>query len=240
MSKILISARDIKKEYNIGHTVLHVLKGIDLDLIEGEIIAIIGKSGAGKSTLLHILGMLDRPTSGDLIFNGETLGGKSDKDLAEFRNREIGFIFQFHHLISEFNAYENVLLPAMISGNKNNNSETRAKSLLERVGLSERLTHRPNELSGGELQRVAVARALINEPAIILADEPSGNLDLQNSEMLHDLIWELAREQGFTFVIVTHDISLAKRADRIMLIKDGVIEKIDIEKFNEQFFLENV
>ncbi|HDY90227.1 MAG TPA: ABC transporter ATP-binding protein [bacterium] len=233
MNKIILSAECITKNYYVGNTVLEVLKGVDLDLMEGQIIAIIGESGAGKSTLLHLLGFLDRPTSGQLKFNAENLNEKTEIELAQFRNNQIGFIFQFHHLLPEFNAFENVLMPALIARKNSSDIIRRVEYLLDRVGLSKRLKHRPGELSGGELQRVAVARALINEPAIVLADEPSGNLDHRNSEMLHDLIWNLARENNYSFVIVTHDLSLAKKADRVMLLNDGTIEDIESERLNE-------
>ena len=235
MSKIVLRANNITKNYYVGSYVLEVLKGVNFDLIEGQIIAIIGESGAGKSTLLHILGMLDRPTSGYLTLNGENLSEKSDIELAGFRNHQVGFIFQFHHLLPEFNAIENVMMPAMIAGKNMGISTQRAEYLIERVGLSDRRNHRPGELSGGELQRVAVARALINEPAIVLADEPSGNLDHRNSEMLHDLIWNLARENSYTFAIVTHDMSLAKKADQVMHLREGIVEEVDLKKFSEQF-----
>jgi len=236
VERVILSTRNITKKYVVGKSVLEVLSGVNLDLVEGKITAIVGESGAGKSTLLHILGMLDRPTTGTLALNGEDLIGKTDSELAIYRNRFVGFIFQFHHLLPEFNALENVQMPALINGNNNWELRDRAVSLLESVGLSERMNHRPNELSGGELQRVAVARALMNNPSIIFADEPSGNLDHRNSEMLHNLIWDLASEHNCTFVVVTHDMGLAKRADRIMKLQDGVLEDIDREKFSEQFF----
>jgi lipoprotein-releasing system ATP-binding protein len=201
---------------------------------------VVGESGAGKSTLLHILGMLDRPTSGSLILNNEEVVGKTDENLAGYRNTLVGFIFQFHHLLPEFSAVENVLMPARISGKSGGESRERAMYLLERVGLSKRLQHRPGELSGGELQRVAVARALMNEPALVLADEPSGNLDHRNSEMLHELIWSLAREQKCTFVIVTHDLLLAEKADRIVQLHDGIAETVDFKKITERIFYKNV
>ena len=235
MPKTVLSARYITKNYIVGNSVLEVLNGVCLDLMEGQIAAIVGESGAGKSTLLHILGMLDRPTTGHLALDGELLSNKSDVELAHFRNHQVGFIFQFHHLLPEFDAFENVMMPALIAGKKMPATTERAEYLLERVGLSHSLNHRPGELSGGELQRVAVARALINEPAIVLADEPSGNLDHRNSEKLHDLIWNLAREHNCTFVIVTHEISIAKRADRVLHLTEGVIKEIDFQKFNEQF-----
>ncbi|MFC1528627.1 ABC transporter ATP-binding protein [Candidatus Latescibacterota bacterium] len=232
MKNIILSARNITKNYVMGKSTLEVLQGVDLDLVEGKILAIIGESGAGKSTLLHILGMLDRPTSGTMSLNGEDLITKTDEELAVYRNRFVSFIFQFHHLLPEFNALENVAMPAIISGKTLADSRGRAGLLLEKVGLSERIIHRPNELSGGELQRVSVARALMNDPSIIFADEPSGNLDHRNSEMLHDLIWDLAREHNCTFVVVTHDIALAKRADRIMKLQYGVLEEISREKIS--------
>ena len=235
MSRIILSADDIHKKYVVGNNTLEVLKGAELKLIEGEVLAVVGESGAGKSTLLHILGMLDRPTSGSLAINGEELVGKTDFELAVYRNQFVGFIFQFHHLLPEFNALENVQMPALINGKSTSETHDRAVYLLEQVGLSGRIQHRPGELSGGELQRVAVARALMNAPAIVLADEPSGNLDHKNSEMLHDLIWDLARDHGNTFVIVTHDTSLARRADRVVKLSDGVLHDVTTEKNNEHF-----
>ena len=235
MSRIILRADNIRKNYVVGHTVLEVLKGAELKLNEGEVLAIVGESGAGKSTLLHILGMLDRPTSGSLAINGEDLVGKTDLELAVYRNQFVGFIFQFHHLLPEFNALENVQMPALINGKTPAETRKRAVFLLEQVGLGERIHHRPGELSGGELQRVAVARALMNAPAIVLADEPSGNLDHKNSEMLHDLIWDLARDHGNTFIIVTHDTSLARRADRVVRLSDGILNDVTPEKNNEHF-----
>jgi len=240
LARTILSARGITKHYTVGGSTLKVLKGVDLDLAEGEILAIIGESGAGKSTLLHILGMLDRPTSGSLMLNGEEAVGKSDIDLAGYRNSLVGFIFQFHHLLPEFTALENVLMPARIAGRNGNETRSRAESLLGRVGLSSRLKHRPGELSGGELQRVAVARALMNEPSLVLADEPSGNLDRRNSQVLHELIWNLAREHNCTFVIVTHDLALAERADRIVLLNDGITEPVDFKEISERIFYKNV
>lgn len=224
----------------MGGSVLEVLKGVELELIEGQILAIVGASGAGKSTLLHILGMLDRPTSGDLILDGESLIGKSEEELASYRNNQVGFIFQFHHLLPEFNAVENVMMPAVIQGKNGAKARERAKFLLERVGLSERLGHRPGELSGGELQRVAVARALMNEPAMIFADEPSGNLDRHNSDILHELIWNLAREHKSSFVLVTHDLLLAEKADKVALLSDGKTKEIDLKNTNERLLFKSV
>ena len=234
MGQVILTARGIKKNYYVGKTVLEVLKGVDLELVEGQILAIVGKSGAGKSTLLHILGMLDRPTSGSLSLNGEDLINKKDIEMATYRNRFVGFIFQFHHLLPEFNAFENVVMPALITGKTLAESKDRVEFLLEKVGLLDRINHRPNELSGGELQRIAVARALMNEPSMVFADEPSGNLDHRNSEKLHVLIWDLAREHKCSFVIVTHDIRLAQRADRMFKLEDGVLEEVDREKISER------
>lgn len=235
-----MAAQGISKHYTIGGTTLEVLRGVDLELAEGEILTIVGESGAGKSTLLHILGMLDRPTGGSLKLDGNEVVGKNDSELANYRNNLVGFVFQFHHLLPEFTALENVMIPSRIRGSNGGETRERARLLLDRVGLSERMQHRPGELSGGELQRVAVARALMNEPKLVFADEPSGNLDHRNSEMLHDLIWNLAREHGCTFVIVTHDLGLAQRADRAVLLQDGVIEELDVKKISERIAFKNV
>ncbi len=203
---------------------LQVLKGIDLTIREGEVVAIAGPSGAGKTTLLQILGTLDTPDGGTLIINGTDTSRLSDKELAAFRNKQIGFVFQFHQLLPEFTALENVMIPALIAGEKRQAAEKRALELLDFLGMSQRTTHKPNELSGGEKQRVAVARALINKPAVILADEPSGSLDSKNKEELHALFFELRDKMRQTFVIVTHDEQLASDADRIIHIKDGIID----------------
>jgi len=235
VAKKIITALGITKNYIVGNSVLEVLTGIDLDIDRGEILAIVGGSGAGKSTLLHILGMLDRPTSGAISINGDNIVNKTDIELALYRNKMVGFVFQFHHLLPEFNALENVMMPALIDGRNDKNTVKRAGMLLEKVGLSQRSKHRPGELSGGELQRVAVARALMNEPTIVLADEPSGNLDHRNSEMLHDLMWGLAREHKYTFVIVTHDMSLAGRADRVVQILDGTLKELKKTELSELF-----
>lgn len=203
---------------------LRVLKNIDISIYKGEILAIVGHSGAGKSTLLHILGALDRPTHGNLYLNETDIFKMTDTQLAHFRSQHIGFVFQFHHLLPEFNAIENVAMPGLICRKAADQSMARAEHLLKQVGLSERLYHRPRELSGGEQQRVAFARALMNDPKIILADEPSGNLDLKNSEALHQLMWELVRRTGKTFVVVTHNHELADRADRVIELMDGEIK----------------
>lgn len=218
----MIEARNIHKYFDD----LHVLKGVDLHIKKGEIVTIVGASGAGKTTLLHILGTLDsfdKTKDSKLIVNGMDVGLLSGKKMARFRNENLGFIFQFHQLLPEFTAIENVCIPAFIKKTPKNVAMKKAGELLTFLGLSERFTHKPNELSGGEQQRVAVARALINDPAIILADEPSGNLDTESAENLHNLFFQLRDEFGQTFVIVTHNEDLANMADRKLTMQDGVI-----------------
>ena len=213
----MIQAQNIVKRYGE----LEVLRGIDFHVESGEVVSIVGASGAGKTTLLQILGTLDLPDTGSLTIDGHTTTGLSRKQLSEFRNRNLGFVFQFHRLLPEFNALENVLMPAWIGGQSTSQARPRAEQLLQDLGLSHRLDHNPAELSGGEQQRVAVARALMNSPKVLFADEPSGNLDSENAAMLHDLFFELREKTGQTIVMVTHNEDLANRADRSLRMADG-------------------
>ena len=215
----MIDIQNIQKSFDT----LHVLRGVDLHVDKGEIVSIIGKSGAGKTTLLQIIGTLDKPDSGKVLINNTDVFALKDKELARFRNRHIGFIFQFHQLLPEFTALENVLIPAMIAGENTATATNRAKQLLSELGLAERMTHKPNELSGGEKQRVAVARAMMMSPDVILADEPSGSLDEANKRELHKLLLDLRERYNQTIIIVTHDKELASISDRIVTIKDGQI-----------------
>jgi lipoprotein-releasing system ATP-binding protein len=215
----VITTLGIQKSYND----LRVLKGIDLTIQQGEIVSIVGASGAGKTTLLQILGTLDRPDAGSIQIANTDVTSLSLNELAKFRNLHIGFVFQFHQLLPEFTALENVSMPAWIAGKDEDETETRAKMLLEYLGLTARIRHKPSELSGGEQQRVAVARALMNSPSVILADEPSGNLDSKSASALHDLFFELRKKFNQSFIIVTHNEELANRADRKLTIRDGVI-----------------
>lgn len=219
--EILIEVTSLKKSYPVTNdTRLEVLKGISLNILKEEIVAIVGKSGAGKSTLLHILGTLDKPESGKVLFESEDVFLKKEKQIAEFRSKKIGFIFQFHHLLPEFTAIENVMIPSMISGTMD---KTRAEEVLTEVGLKNRLEHKPSELSGGEAQRVAIARALINSPKLVLADEPTGNLDSENADAVIDLIFDLRKKYKQTFVIVTHNEEFANKCDRIIKLHDGKV-----------------
>jgi lipoprotein-releasing system ATP-binding protein len=223
-NKIILKAENIKKRFQIGKKAsLEVLNGVSLEVKYGDVSVIVGASGAGKSTLLHILGGLDKPSEGVIYYDDQNIADLNDDKLAKFRNREVGFVFQFHHLLPEFTALENVCIPGMIQHRNMKELKTRAISLLTEVGLKDRLEHKPNELSGGEQQRIAVARALINSPKIIFADEPSGNLDKENSRMLHQLIFDLRDRYNHSFVIVTHNQELTERADTIYKIVDGRI-----------------
>ena len=216
----MIQVRNIEKSFGT----LKVLKGIDLDVKKAEVVSIMGASGAGKSTLLQILGTLSTPDAGSLVIDGIDVLSLSSKALADFRNRKIGFVFQFHHLLPEFTALENVMIPAFIAGRSKKDAEEAAKALLTDLGLAERFTHKPSELSGGEQQRVAIARALINKPAVLFADEPSGNLDSRTKEELHKLFFTLRDKYGQTIVIVTHDPDLAGMCDRSLFMRDGQFE----------------
>jgi lipoprotein-releasing system ATP-binding protein len=221
-----ISARQLKKSFRNGGVVIDVLKDINLNLGEGETMAIVGASGIGKSTLLHILGTLDRPDRGTLLFHGDDVFRYDDVKLAKFRNEKIGFVFQFHHLLPEFSAAENAMMPALIHGMSKSQAATAAESILIRVGLKDRLKYRVGKLSGGEQQRVALARALILKPAVLLADEPTGNLDKGNSEQVHDLLLELNQELSMSLVVVTHNMELASYMTRRVTIADGRLKEI--------------
>lgn len=215
----IITAKSITKSYGT----LPVLRGIELQIEKSEIVSIVGASGAGKTTLLTILGTLDRADGGELLIDGQDISKLNHKQISVFRNNKIGFVFQFHHLLPEFSALENVCMPAFIAKKPKTEAENRSKKLLAILGLSDRMTHKPSELSGGEQQRVAVARALVNNPAVVFADEPSGNLDSATSKSLHELFFQLREELGQTFVIVTHNEELAMMADRKLVIKDGLV-----------------
>jgi lipoprotein-releasing system ATP-binding protein len=216
----MIIGKNIKKQYGS----LEVLKGVDIHIEQSEVISIVGSSGAGKTTLLTILGTLDRPSSGEILFNGINITSLSEKKLAAFRNQHIGFVFQFHHLLPEFTALENICIPAFINKVSKKEAELKATELLELLGLKHRANHKPSELSGGEQQRIAVARALINDPKVIFADEPSGNLDSENAQNLHQLFFKLRDELKQTIVVVTHNEILANMADRKLIMKDGLIQ----------------
>jgi lipoprotein-releasing system ATP-binding protein len=228
---IVLEAVDLAKVYRGGDGgTITVLNGVNLQVARGDMVAVVGASGAGKSTLLHLLGALDKPTQGVVRIAGETLTGRSDDDLSKLRNSSVGFVFQFHHLLREFTALENVMMPLRIAGWEEDRSRRRAAELLDRVGLGGRTEHKPAELSGGEQQRTAVARALAIDPVVLLADEPSGNLDHANSERLHDLLVGLARDLEIAMVIATHNRSLASRADRTLLLEDGRLTDTDVRE----------
>jgi lipoprotein-releasing system ATP-binding protein len=229
----VLEAGDLTKVYTSGDAggdPITVLDGVTLQVGRGEMVAIVGASGAGKSTLLHLLGALDQPTRGWVRIGGERLDARTDDELSAMRNRQVGFVFQFHHLLREFSARENVMMPLRIAGWDEARAKARASELLERVGLAARMEHRPAALSGGEQQRTAVARALATDPVILLADEPSGNLDHQNSERLHDLFVALSRDLEIAMVIATHNKSLAARADRVLLLEDGRLADTDVRE----------
>ena len=226
--RAILKASGVEKSFATPRGTLQVLSGVHLEVAAGESVAIVGASGVGKSTLLHVLGALDRPTGGQVVIGGQSLFDLDDAALAAFRNRTVGFVFQFHHLLSEFSAVENVMMPGLISGSSLAAARERAMELLDSVGLGRWAEHRPGELSGGEQQRVAVVRALMNSPRLLLADEPSGNLDRDAARDLHHMLDRLRREQGVSLVIVTHDLELAKQADRVLRLADGVAIPIDL------------
>jgi len=219
----MIEALDLHKSFHLDRTEVHVLNGVTLEIKRGELVAIVGASGVGKTTLLHILGTLDRPTSGTVRYDGEDLFARADQALAEFRNRKIGFVFQFHHLLPEFTAVENAMMPALIQRQGTEEARAAAEAILREVGMGHRLEHRTGELSGGEQQRVAVARALVLRPDLVLADEPTGNLDTHTGDEVFRLMRDLNRARGITFVIVTHNEALSSQADRIIRMVDGMI-----------------
>ena len=219
---MMLRLEDIRKSFDTGRDRLHVLSGVNLTVGEGEIVAIVGPSGVGKSTLLHIMGALDVPTSGKVYVRDTDVFAMSEAERAAFRNRTVGFVFQFHHLLRELTALENVMMPCLVGGMDRDEAASRAEELLAAVRLSDRADHRPGELSGGEEQRAAVARALAARPLVVLADEPSGNLDRASSNELHDLIWGLRESIGQTFVIITHNPDLFERADRVVVLKEGL------------------
>ena len=227
----LLQARGVRKQYEGGDgQPIDVLAGVDLDVSRGEFVSIMGASGAGKSTLLHLLGALDRPSGGTISLDGAEYHALAGDQLAELRSRKVGFVFQFHHLLREFTALENVMLPQLIAGVAPDGARARAEELLAAVGLAGRMTHEPGRLSGGEQQRVAVARALANDPVLLLADEPSGNLDAHNAERLHDLFAGLARRYETAVVVVTHNMQLSQRADRILSLTDGRLVPLDASR----------
>ena len=225
MTQALVVASNVKKSFRHMGRKLEVLRGVDMEIHDGEMIGIIGPSGAGKSTLLHCIGTLDAPTEGTIVLAGEEVTKLTGARLAELRNRTIGFVFQFHHLLPEFSALENVFMPGLVQGKSRKEVEPRALALLEEVGLKERVLHRPGELSGGEQQRVALARALFLEPRLLLADEPTGNLDSATSAQIHELFFAINKQRGTTIVVVTHNPALAERMARVVTLQDGRVEK---------------
>ena len=220
----LISARGLRRWFDLGNRRIEVLRGVDLDLYPGDMVGIVGRSGSGKSTLLHLLGALDVPSAGTITWGGASLDQSSDAAVAAWRNRSIGFVFQFHHLLPELTAFENVLMPTMIARQPHKEASLRAQALLERVGLGDRTAHHPGELSGGEQQRVALARALVMQPQLVLADEPTGNLDGRTAEEMHALMEQLNEETGTSFVVVSHNPELARRMGRVLRMADGLME----------------
>jgi len=226
----LLQVSGLCKSYRMGNDTVQVLKGIDLEIAPGSTTALVGASGAGKSTLLHILGALDRPSSGVVVYKGQDLFSKADRELADFRSQNIGFVFQFHHLLPEFTALENVMMPALIARRESRQADQYARTLLEEVGLGHRLQHRPGELSGGEQQRVAIARALVMEPELLLADEPTGNLDARTSGAIHDLLSRIQKQTGVSMVVVTHNERIAAGMERVVHMLDGLVHPCAMEE----------
>ena len=226
MNKMILNIKNLTKTYQSGPQTVEVIKGIDMEIEHGEIIIIMGPSGVGKSTLLHLIGGLDKPTSGDIIVDGTNIFELENSKLAHFRNTSVGFVFQFHHLLPEFSALENLMIPGMINKSDPVKLRNKCVKLLERVDLSERIDHKPSQLSGGEQQRVAVARALVNQPKLVLADEPTGNLDKRNSESLYNLILDLNKSLNQTFIIVTHNEMMTKNADKVIELEDGKVKSL--------------
>lgn len=226
----LLAVKGLCKDYRMGTDTVQVLRGVDLEIAQGTTTALVGASGAGKSTLLHILGALDRPSSGAVTYKEQNLFNRSDRELADFRSRTIGFIFQFHHLLPEFTALENVMMPALIARKERRQAEQAARTLLGEVGLEHRLQHRPGELSGGEQQRVAIARALVMEPELLLADEPTGNLDAKTSEAIYELLVKIQKQTGVSMVVVTHNERIAARMEQVVRLLDGLILPCTMEE----------
>ena len=222
---ILLNCQNITKHYTEGSTQTQVLKDVTFSLYNNELVAIVGSSGSGKSTLLHTLGGLDQPTSGEVFIKGQSLQKSSADELAKLRNRHLGFVYQFHHLMADFTALENVLMPMLIGNQNKIEAKERVEKILSAVGLSHRMSHRPSALSGGERQRVAIARALVNNPSLVLADEPTGNLDRKTTESIFELIQQLNQEQGIAFLLVTHDLGLAEKLNRRLVMQDGVLRE---------------
>jgi lipoprotein-releasing system ATP-binding protein len=231
MTMTVLEAHDVYKSYIGGDgNLLNVLNGVNLSVSKGEMVAVVGASGAGKSTLMHVLGALDKPTRGYVVIGGEPVQGRDEATLGELRNRSVGFVFQFHHLLREFSALENVMMPMRIAGRSEEQARGRASELLARVGLSARMSHRPSALSGGEQQRTAVARALAMDPQVVLADEPSGNLDRSNAEMLHELLHQVVNDLEIGMVVVTHSRSLAARANKVLLLEGGRLSQTAVDE----------